>query len=769
MGQTATIAIMIAASGTMMAQPLRVAEPERAAIEAWDAGGAKPARSAASGPKLLRSKNGVLTAGTGLSTRPYAGTPLQAASSFLAENRAYFGGLPIEQLRPVQARRVGSRTYARLEQHLDGIPVRGAQVVVHLSAANSVEAFKTSALPNISVRGEWRIDETAAIDAALAAHGSPASAQPSAERIYLVRNGAAHPVWRVVFRSGDPAGDWEYLISADSGAVQSRQDLRAGAHAFGFAYPRNPVRGGREQVLLPNLLSDRFLTSAQNRVFTYLPALRSEVEPGTVIQKATREADSFLYDADDARASEVQLYYGMESASERFRALGFAGFPEPLPGVVLFQDWDAAKRRFTGANNAFFSPVAFGPDKGGIFFYLTSKNGDTSLDTDVIYHEYAHAVVSDLVGPRQSAVFKALNEGTADYFSNTFLDDSVMAEYAARLFNLRTPFLRRSDNRNSWPYNTVGESHADGNIWSGALWDVRERLGSWTTDRIAINTVAMLSPDSEFYDAAEAAIIAAGDLFGASAAQTVAQVMEQRGIYTRAAEVASEAQWISRGEKAENSIPAADPGYLLVGAEQHRIEVPEGATRLTVRVRATSDVRFYLRYRVPVMVQDGTIRAEQRSDTSMAPSGSLSIDNTPELQAGMYYIAVVNTMTQPVKYEIEAETEGGGASSGPVRTTLEEGRSAAGSVPSGPFLASRQFAIEVPEGVRAVVVNLSGSQDVDLYVRIGGPVFVNGTGCPQGDLVSDSAEPYEEMTIIGATAVLRRRARISSACITTAR
>ena len=138
----------------------------------------------------------------------------------------------------------------------------------------------------------------------------------------------------------------------------------------------------------------------------------------------------------------------------------------------------------------------------GCFSISTSRQGDTSLDPDVIYHEYSHAVINELVGSDQSREFKALNEGSADYFSSSFLDDAVMAEYAAKIFNARSGFLRRTDNSNRWPYNVVGESHADGNIWSGALWDVRSRLGAGVADEIAINALAMLTPDAEFFDAA---------------------------------------------------------------------------------------------------------------------------------------------------------------------------------------------------------------------------------------------------------------------------
>ena len=215
----------------------------------------------------------------------------------------------------------------------------------------------------------------------------------------------------------------------------------------------------------------------------------------------------------------------METAGARFARLGFWGFDEPLAGTVLWQDFDAAQKKFVGKDNAFFTPFGFG-DRGGMFFYLTSRNGDTSLDTDVIFHEYTHAVINELVGTDQGSTFGALNEGSADYFSSSFLDDPVMAEYAAKIFNSRTAFLRRTDNSNRWPYNIVGEVHADGNIWSGALWDIRRQLGPDVTDDIAINTLAMLSPSAEFFDAASAAVTAADELYGSQAAQIVADAME---------------------------------------------------------------------------------------------------------------------------------------------------------------------------------------------------------------------------------------------------
>jgi hypothetical protein len=186
---------------------------------------------------------------------------------------------------------------------------------------------------------------------------------------------------------------------------------------------------------------------------------------------------------------------------------------------------------------------------------------------------------------------------------------------------------------------------------------------------------------------------------------------------------------------------------LLLAAQQYRIDVPNRSTRLRINLSGTSDLRFYIRYRVPITIEDGFIVAEQVSRTGTNVTGSLTLESTPELQAGTYYIAVVNTAGSPADYTLEASVVKGDSGSAPAFTLLSDGETAPGSAPSGPFLASRQFAIDVPEGATAVRATLDGDQDVDLYARIGAPVFVNNTGFPEADLISDSPSSSEQMNV----------------------
>ena len=748
----ATATLLLAAATAAFAQGvLQPSKPEPAAVDQPENRSKLASRLArgtggAGNVRLRWRGNGTVESARGFASRSYAGTKSEAAQAFVSDYREMFGaarfGAAVE-------RRLGSRTYVRMQQQLDGIRVRGSHVVLVLDEGNVVHAVNADVEPALTRNGEWRISKEDAIARALAAHAADPSDTPSAEQEYYAENGQAIPVWTVTFKSAIPAGDWEYMISAENGRVVKYRNMRRGATAQGYAYPKNPVRGGRERVRLDNLMSGGRLTSQQTKVFSYLPALKGEVKPGTVVQVAAMDQGNFLYEANDARAAEVQLYWGMETAAARFRALGFEGFSTPLTGVVLFQDYDPKGQRFIAANNAYFMPNAFGEGKGGMFFYLTNSQGDTSLDTDIIFHEYGHAVVNEFVGPDQSDVFGALNEGTADYFSSSFLNDPVMAEYGAKIFRLRLPYLRRTDNENAWPYNTVGEVHADGNIWSGALWDVRRALGAAVADEIALNTIAFLSPDSEFFDAADTAVFVAEELFGMNAGNTVASIMEERGIYSEAAETASLAKYLKPDASASGSISAARAGYVMVGGQQYRINVPHRATKLIVRLNATGDARFYIRHRVPVTVEGGKIQAEQLSDTGRNPSGYLSLDNTPELQAGMYYIAVVNASQSRIEYEVSVDVENYEPAARPAVVTLRDGVGVRGSMPSGPFLGSRQFAIEVPEGTIALNVTLEGDEDVDLYVRQNNFVGMNNMGFPEADIVSDSESNREDVRITG--------------------
>lgn len=75
-----------------------------------------------------------------------------------------------------------------------------------------------------------------------------------------------------------------------------------------------------------------------------------------------------------------------------------------------------------------------------------------------------------------------------------------------------------------------GEVHADGEIWSRALFDIRNALGARTADRIIINAQFGFAPDTSFKDAALTTIATAQRMYGSSAADTVRSAFKGREI-----------------------------------------------------------------------------------------------------------------------------------------------------------------------------------------------------------------------------------------------
>ena len=90
--------------------------------------------------------------------------------------------------------------------------------------------------------------------------------------------------------------------------------------------------------------------------------------------------------------------------------------------------------------------------------------------------------------------------------------------------------LRRIDGNKVYPDDVVGQVHADGEIWSRALWDIRNALGDTVGSRIIIEAQFDFAPDTSFAAAATATVAAAQRLHGNAAANAVRDAFEDRGI-----------------------------------------------------------------------------------------------------------------------------------------------------------------------------------------------------------------------------------------------
>ncbi len=131
-------------------------------------------------------------------------------------------------------------------------------------------------------------------------------------------------------------------------------------------------------------------------------------------------------------------------------------------------------------DNAFFMPLtktlSFGA--GGTMF----KN--TALARDIVIHELGHAVTAAIYGTIQNFEFNAMNEAFSDYFAAEITNDPEIGNGAMQE-RTGMKYLRTLDNEFVFPKDFTGvKFHSDGQMFSGALWDLRKAVGAKLVDQM---------------------------------------------------------------------------------------------------------------------------------------------------------------------------------------------------------------------------------------------------------------------------------------------
>ncbi|MEU3481160.1 M4 family metallopeptidase [Streptomyces sp. NPDC033754] len=254
-------------------------------------------------------------------------------------------------------------------------------------------------------------------------------------------------------------------------------------------------------------------------------AVRSETgKPAAV-------ADAASYDRSADGFEQVMAYFWVNEAQEYLQGLGFG---TELPGAndrvqpVRLNQW--------GADNSFFTDkkaeIRFG--KGGV---------DDAEDADVIIHEYGHAVHHAQVPgfgttPESGAIGEAFGDylavavGThaaAKYGWPLKADAACVGDWDSTGYSEAPHCLRRIDGTKTYA-DREGEVHADGEIWSRALLDIRTSLGARTADRIIVNAQFGFAPDTSFRDAALTTVATAERMYGKAAAAAVRDAFRAREI-----------------------------------------------------------------------------------------------------------------------------------------------------------------------------------------------------------------------------------------------
>ena len=239
--------------------------------------------------------------------------------------------------------------------------------------------------------------------------------------------------------------------------------------------------------------------------------------------------NTFSYNRSQDEFEQAMAYYWVTQAQLYIQRLGFGTTRRP----VNMESQDIRINQL-GADNSFWTnhpkdEIRFG--KGGV---------DDAEDAEVILHEYGHAIQdSQVTNFGSTPEGGAIGEGFGDYWAVTVtevvaptgFDVPCVADWDSVSYT-RGPShcLRRIDGIKHYPEDVVGEVHADGELWSRALWDIRGALGPSAADTVILESQFDYRSDTTFAQAASATVSAARRLYGMKAEKAVTAVFAARGM-----------------------------------------------------------------------------------------------------------------------------------------------------------------------------------------------------------------------------------------------
>ena len=195
----------------------------------------------------------------------------------------------------------------------------------------------------------------------------------------------------------------------------------------------------------------------------------------------------------------------------------------------------------SGTNNANFATPPDGSRPRMQQFLFTSPNPDrdSSVDGDVVFHEYGHGISNRLIGNGSGALSGtqsgAMGEGWSDYWAITINNDGAVGEYVTnnpagiRRAAYTVPAAAVHDS-----YADVGaggfEVHRDGEVWAATLWDLRTQLGAAITDRIVLNGMKFTPTRPSFLNARDGILQADQNLNGGANRCAIWAVFARHGM-----------------------------------------------------------------------------------------------------------------------------------------------------------------------------------------------------------------------------------------------
>jgi hypothetical protein len=329
--------------------------------------------------------------------------------------------------------------------------------------------------------------------------------------------------------------DKKVLVDARSGTVTKVTDERVLASGTGKVFDPNPIVALQNESLTDGNNADAAVPAAAYKTVTianldgsgylrgsFATVVNSKKGKNAAAYSAT---NAFSYTRSDTRFEQVNSYYAVDRIQTYIQSLGFTDVNNEAQDLSI---------NTTTQDNSWYTPsqdtITVGT--GGV---------DDGEDQEVVWHEYGHAIHDDQVpGFGSSSDAGAIGEGFGDYMAATMSQanssDTATTPWACVMdwdstsYTSGTPHCIRRLDTSKTVANRTGEIHADGEIWSHALWDLNKAFGRDKATRIILEAQFGYAPSTTWAAAAQKTVDTAAALYGSADATTTKAAFQARGI-----------------------------------------------------------------------------------------------------------------------------------------------------------------------------------------------------------------------------------------------
>lgn len=202
------------------------------------------------------------------------------------------------------------------------------------------------------------------------------------------------------------------------------------------------------------------------------------------------------------------------------------------------------------------------------------------VDRSTASHELLHAVACGTSGaglygcalsiPDQAGgdPTNSLNEGVAMYFATSASNSPSLSAWTAYNYDptAAVAFMDSSKSLDNW----TADQYLNGAIWASANWTIRKTLGS-DADRLAIQFLYHLTPNSDFQAALEAVIQADEDLFAGAHEATIRKAFSMHKIYGVAPPPSWSTPFLMSATRPYANDATSTQAYTIPGAASLRV------------------------------------------------------------------------------------------------------------------------------------------------------------------------------------------------------